>query len=126
MKYTLAIAALLVAVAGSNALAEDGHVSQAQLAELGLPGMAVMSDAQGEEIRGQGFAYTSSVSASALPGTFTINHASALGYNNSASATGAASELEADVLIGNVYGPIFSLQIKAAVGSAGFAVASAN
>ena len=125
MKYTLAIAALLVA-AGSTAFAEEGHVSNAQLAELGLPGMTVMSDAQGEEIRGQGFAYTSSVSASALPGTFTINYASALGHNNSASATGAASELEADILVGNVFGPAFSLQIKASVGSAGFAIASAN
>lgn len=126
MKYTLAIAALLVAVAGSNAFAEEGHVSQAQLAELGLPGMTAMNDVQGTEIRGQGFAYTSSVSASALPGTFTANYASALGFNNSASATGAASQLEADVLVGNVFGPAFSLQIKAAVGSAGFAVASSD
>ena len=85
-----------------------------------------MSDAQGTEIRGQGFAYTSSVSASALPGTFTRNFASALGFNNSASSTGAASQLEADILVGNVFGPVFSLQIKAAVGSAGFAIASAN
>lgn len=125
MKYTLAIAALLVA-AGTSAYAEDGHVSQSQLADLGLPGLTAMSDAQGEEIRGQGFAYTSSVSASALPGTFTRNRAAALGFNNSASSTGAASQLEADVLVGGLNGPLFSLQIKAAVGSAGFAIASSD
>ena len=124
MKYTLAIAALLVAVAGSNAMAE-GHVSDAQLAELGLPGMTAMSDAEGQEIRGQGFAFTSSTSASALPGTFSFNHASALGFNNAAASTGATSELEADILLGSVFGPL-SLQIKAKVGSAGFAIASSN
>ena len=126
MKYTLAIAALLVAAAGSNAFAEDGHVSQAQLAELGLPGMNVMSQAQSDEIRGQGFAYTSSVSASALPGTFTINYASALGKNNSASATGAASTFEAHALVGVLVIPLFSVDVELSNGSAGFAVASAN
>jgi len=126
MKYTLAIAALLVAGAGGAALAEEGHVSQAQLAEMGLPGMTVISDAQGEEIRGQGFAYASSVSASALPGTFTKNHAQALGFKHADAETGAASTFEADILIGGKHGPKFSLQIKKAVGSAGFAVANSK
>ena len=124
MKYTLAIAALLVAAAG-NAFAEEGQVSQSQLAELGLPGMTAMSDAQGAEIRGQGFAFASSTSASALPGTFSFNHASALGFNSADAATGAASELEADVLVGSILGPL-SLQIKASVGSAGFAIANSK
>ncbi len=125
MKYTLAIAALLVAAAAGNAFAEEGRVSQSQLAELGLPGMTAMSDAQGAEIRGQGFAFTSSTSASALPGTFTFNHASALGFNHADSATGAVSNLEADILVGSILGPL-SLQIQATVGSAGFAVANSN
>lgn len=126
MKYTLAIAALMIAAAGGNAFAEEGRVPQSQLAELGLPGMTAISDADGAQIRGQGFAYASSTSASALPGTFTFNNAAALGFNHADAATGAASDLEAEVLVGGVIGPIFSLQIKAAVGSAGFAIANSN
>ena len=125
MKYALAIAAVLVAACGTTYAAE-GNVAKNTLAEMGLPGISVMSDAQGAAIRGQGFAYTSSISASALPGTFTINHAQALGFNHADSATGAASTLEKDILIGGKHGPIISIQVKAAVGSAGFAIANSN
>ena len=125
MKYTLAIAALMVAMVGGSAFAEEGRVAQDQLARLGLGGIEVMSDAQGREIRGQGFAFAASVSASALPGTATSNTALALGFNHADAATGAASEGSLDVLVG-IPTPIFSLQIKAAVGSAGYARANSN
>lgn len=125
MKYALAIAAVLVAACGTT-YAEEGNVGQDALAAMGLPGIAVMNDVDGLEIRGQGFAAASSVSASRLPGTHTKNYADAVGYNNAAAETGAVSHLEKDILISNKNGVQFSLQIKATVGSQGFAVASSN
>ena len=51
MKKTLAILALSVLVA-APALAEDGRVSQSDLASLGLAGMEVVSDDAGMQVRG--------------------------------------------------------------------------
>jgi hypothetical protein len=90
---------------------------------MGLAGITEMSDAQGREIRGQGFAYAASTAASALPGTFTANTAIALGFNHADAATAAESQLEADILIGTPL-PVLSIQIKAHVGSAGYAIAN--
>jgi len=132
MKYTLAIAAMLIAGVSGNALAEEGHVSQSQLSEMGLPGMTVLSDAQGEEIRGQGFAYASSTSVSRLPGTRTRNHAKALGFKHADAATDASSAAELDILIfGKGFAKrkgvkLLSIQAKVAVGSAGGAVANSR
>ncbi len=125
MKYALAIAAVLVAACGTT-YAEDGNVGQDALSAMGLPGIAVMNDVDGMNIRGQGFAAVSSVSASRLPGTHTKNYADAVGYNAANAETGAASQIEGDILISNSHGVKFSLQFKAAVGSAGYAYASSN
>lgn len=125
MKYALAVAAVMVAMVSSSVFAGEGRVSQAQLASLGLSGLEVMSDAQGREIRGQGFAFAASVSGSALPGTFNFSPAIALGFNHADASSAAASEASLDVLVGTPL-PVFSLQIKAAVGSAGSAVANSN
>ena len=54
-----------------------------------------------------------------------LKAAIALGFNHADAATGATSELEADVLIGSPL-PILSFQLKAKVGSAGFAVANSH
>jgi len=51
MKKTLAMVALSVLVA-APALADDGKVSQSQLASLGLGGMEVVSDDAGMQVRG--------------------------------------------------------------------------
>lgn len=125
MKYTLAVAALMVAMVGGSAFAEEGRVAQDQLASLGLGGLEVMSDVEGRAVRGQGFAFVNSRSVSALPGTSSQNSALALGFNHADAETGAASEISLDVLVG-IPTPIFSLQIKAAVGSAGFGIANSN
>lgn len=125
MKFAIASAALLAALVGGNVFAGEGNVSRSTLADMGLSDIAVMSDADGQQIRGQGFAFAASTSASALPGTFTANTAIALGFNHADAATGAQSQLEADVLIGTPL-PTLSIQIKARVGSAGFAIANSN
>lgn len=124
MKY-IASAALLAALMTGSAFAGEGNVSRNTLADMGLGDIAVMSDEAGQQIRGQGFAFAASTAASALPGTFTANTAIALGFNHADAATGAQSQLEVDVLVGTPL-PVFSLQIKAKVGSAGFAIANQN
>ena len=123
MKYALASAALLAALVSGNAFAGEGHVSRSTLADMGLADISMMSDADGRQVRGHGFAYAASTAASALPGTFTANTAIALGFNHADAATGAESALEVDVLIGTPL-PVLSVQIKAHVGSAGFAIAN--
>lgn len=51
MKKTLALVLPLI-VAAMPAMADDGQVSQSALADLGLGGMAVVSDEAGMEVRG--------------------------------------------------------------------------
>lgn len=127
MKNALALAALLAAFIAVPAFAEEGRVSSASLAAMGLGDMQVMSDVQGREIRGQGFAFAASVSASALPGTFNFSPAVALGFNEAAAVSGASST-------GTISGTLItfpplnvaSLTISVTVGSAGYAAASSN
>ena len=130
MKYTLAIAATLVAGICSSAMAE-GHVSQAQLADFGLAGMETMTDAEATEVRGQGFAFAGSISASAVPGAFDVSAASALGFNQATAVTASKSEfqVEGQVLVigGPPLGGFFgAFKLSGSAGSAGFAYAAAN
>ena len=129
MKYTLAIAALFVLSFGANAIAEEGHVSQSQLAEFGLAGMDTMSDVQGDEIRGQGFAFAGSLSASGVPGAFNISPAAALGSNEAVAISGSSSSIQAEGLIFGIggFGAFFGgFEASATVSSAGFAYAASN
>jgi len=57
MKYLLMTLAVVMLFAGS-ALADQGNLSQTQMAKLGLSGMTVMSDAQGTAVRGMGGSLT--------------------------------------------------------------------
>jgi hypothetical protein len=54
MKYLLMTLAVVMMFAGP-ALADQGNLSQAQMAKYGLSGMTAMSDAQGTAVRGMGF-----------------------------------------------------------------------
>jgi hypothetical protein len=54
MKYLLMTLAVLMIFA-APVLADNGNLSQNQLAKLGLSGMSAMSDAQGTAVRGMGF-----------------------------------------------------------------------
>ena len=51
--FALLTAVALVLVASTSVRADEGQISDAQLAELGLGGMEMVSDAQGEQIRGK-------------------------------------------------------------------------
>ena len=126
MKYTLAILAMFVC---ASAMAEEGRVSQAQLADFGLAGMSDISDAEGTEIRGQGFAFAASVSGSGVPGAFNISPAAALGQNSAGAVSGSSSSIEASGLFGGFGGFggfIGFFDVQATVSSGGFAFASAN
>lgn len=127
MKNALALAALLAGFVAVPAFAEEGRVSQASLAAMGLSDMQVMSDVQGKQIRGQGFAFAASVSASALPGTGNFSPAVALGFHNAAAVSSAQSTATiSGTLITFPPLGVASLTISATVGSAGGAAASSN
>jgi hypothetical protein len=127
MKNALVFAALLAAFVAVPAFAEEGRVAQSSLAAMGLGDMQVMSDAQGAQIRGQGFAFAASVSASALPGSFTFDPAVALGFHSAAAASGAQSTATiSGTLITFPPLGIASLTLSATVGSSGYATAASN
>jgi len=62
MKYLLMTLAVVMIFALPALAADQGNLSQASLAKMGLSGMTVMSDAQGTAVRGMGYvvAYGSS------------------------------------------------------------------
>ncbi len=69
MKYLLMTLAVVMIFAGPALAADQGNLSQAQLAKLGLSGMAIMSDAQGTAVRGMGFSLAFGASyAKLIPG----------------------------------------------------------
>ena len=128
MKYTFAIAAIVVAGMCTSAMAE-GHVSQSQLADFGLAGMSTMSDAEATEVRGQGFAFAGSISASGVPGAFNVSPAAALGFNEAVAVSGSQSNISVDGYFGGIGfgGGFFGFfGLNASVGSSGFAYAAAN
>ena len=88
MKY-VAMVAVLMSVCACSAFAGDGQISKSALAEMGLSGLQVMSDADGMAIRGK-FAI--------VRGTANSN----LGGGNNATASYAASDVGpgADFAIG--------------------------
>lgn len=63
----IALAALFVFSADARAADVDGNVDQAVLAEMGLADLEVMSDTDGEEIRGTFFGFYHFFTPPALP-----------------------------------------------------------
>lgn len=55
MKYLLMTLAVVMIFAVPTLAADQGNLTQNNLAKMGLSGMTVMSDAQGTAIRGMGF-----------------------------------------------------------------------
>jgi hypothetical protein len=91
--------------------------------------MEEMSDAEGTQIRGQGFAFGSSTALSFLNiggPTASSNQARALGFNHADTEAGAKSEAELHVIVAGPNGPTLSIQVKAAVGSVGYTKANSN
>lgn len=52
--------------ASTTAHADDGQLPQALLSQMGLSNLEVISDAEGEDIRGEGFAFGASLSLAFL------------------------------------------------------------
>ncbi len=52
MKYAMLVVAVMFALCAGTTFASDGQISKSQLSEMGIPGLQVMSDVQGLEIRG--------------------------------------------------------------------------
>ena len=128
MKYSLAIVAMVVFGMAASAMA-DGNVSQSQLEDFGLAGMTEMTDAQASEVRGQGFAFASSVSVSGVPGAFNVSPAVALDFNEALAISASSSEFEAEGFILGVapFGGFFAtFGISGSASSSGFAYAAAN
>ncbi len=79
----------------SQAMAADGNVSDGVLADMGLSGLQTMTDAQGDQIRGKGFALVWGFSVSSTNGAGSSNTSGAgylaVGDNFAAGATATAS-----------------------------------
>lgn len=120
MKYAL-LSAVFAAILAGPARADDGQIGPEQLAEMGLSGLTVISDAEGEAVRGEGFVIASSTSFVLLTvGLFTAGDLSTIlagdidGINNPPVQTQAAANLE----IQSVVPP---LDIRITGSSSGFA-----
>ena len=72
--------ALVVGFAGQTQAA-DGNLSSGMLADMGLSGMQVMSDVQGQEIRGMGYAAAWGSGYAYVRGAGSQNGYDAYGYN---------------------------------------------
>ena len=94
MRFTFRHLALMcvVAVAG-QVNAEEGDMKN-RLTQWGLSGLKVVTDAEAMQVRGQGYTFSATRSASSIPGTFTHNFASALGDNFTNATSGAESNLD--------------------------------
>ena len=88
MKYA-AMVAVLLTVCACSAFAGDGQISKSALADMGLSGLQVMSDAQGMSVRGSG----ASVSGTATVGDTTADYDAT--FPN--FATGSAFAAEASI-----------------------------
>ena len=89
MMLGLAVA-LVVGFAG-QAQAADGNLSSGMLADMGLSGMAVMSDAQGQEVRGMGYAAAWGSGWARVPGASSDNSYLAVGDNVAVGANISAA-----------------------------------
>ena len=121
------MAAVMVALVSSTTFAGEGQVSNSQLTEMGLPGLTVMTDAQGAEIRGHGFAYASSYSDAFDPqlNGITMQSAKALGYRKAEAAPGARVVVKKSK---GTYknGKLSAMKSKMVLSTSGYAYASAK
>jgi hypothetical protein len=93
MKYLLMSIAVIMIFA-APVLADQGNLSQQQLAKMGLSGMTVMSDMQGTSVRGMGTVFVSGRSVAILLGS-----SGASGFSATGGQLAAGSSASAVVLI---------------------------
>ncbi len=84
---TLAVAMLFGCVGQS--MAADGNLSKSMLTDMGLSGVQVMSDVQGEEIRGKGWAASCGFSIASAYECATSTSFGTYGTNVSGQGTSA-------------------------------------
>ena len=83
-------------VAGVASAATPGQVPDATLASFGLSGMQQMSDVQGTQVRGMGFAAVSGFSVAQAPGgQISANNYVGVSATNNALAAGASVSVAA-------------------------------
>jgi predicted metal-binding membrane protein len=121
MRSLLVVCAVVsvLAFTGMASAANPGQVPNATLAQLGLSGMQTMSDVQGTDIRGMGFATVSGYSATSWSGADSGYSATAIGWN---AATGGV-DVSATGKIVVFSGGTFVAAKGSVAGSASFAIA---
>ena len=87
----LALGVVVVAGFAGQSLAADGNLSNSMLSDMGLSGMQVMSDTQGQEVRGSfaaawGSSYAYVRGAGADDGYSAVGRRVAVGFTLSAAA----------------------------------------
>ncbi len=89
--WSLLLATVVIALAGTAATAAD--ISRGQLAEIGLPGLKVMSHAQASQVRGRGVIATVNGHSHAIGGVTVLGP-----YHLSGSSSVSGSTLSVGVL----------------------------
>lgn len=128
MKKSLLLALVIAAFSAvSGFAAEPTNLSNDNLAALGLGGLDVVSDAQGEQVRGMGFSFTggNGFAAGLVPfGGFSTNNylsgglLTSNGFNGSRSGVGLGFGLGVTPLFG--FGAGFGFGQFGSGGSSGF------
>jgi hypothetical protein len=111
---SLVIACAVMLLAGTAC----ASVPDATLASFGLGGMQQMSDAQGLNVRGMGFASVGGVSVATAPGAFAANDYSAVSNTGSGNYVAAGATISVAAAGGGVFTPIGNAGIV--VGSVAF------
>jgi hypothetical protein len=94
MRSLLAVCVVLALTAGVANAANPGQVPDATLAQLGLSGLQTMSDVQGTDIRGMGFASVSGVEIAKAPGgSVAINGYNTASFGNNAKTYAVAGSI---------------------------------
>lgn len=94
--YKVALIMLAVVLAfgfAGQAVAADGNVSNGMLADMGLSGIQTMSDTQGDQIRGKGYASVWGGGYAAVHGAASANGYVATSSNHHSSSLAAGANL---------------------------------
>ncbi len=115
----------LALVAGVASAATPGQVPDATLAAFGLSGMQQMSDVQGTQVRGMGFAAVGGFSSAVAPGAASANgYVAVSGPTRNALAAGASLSVAASGV--GVFTPIGNSGIVVGAVAGGGAIAYAH
>ena len=77
--FLVALAVAMLFGCVGQSMAADGNLNKSMLTDMGLSSVQVMSDVQGEEIRGKGFARAFGIGFASVHGAGTVNGYAAAG-----------------------------------------------